>query len=133
MHHESQIYTLINISYLTDTKKGTCKLVTPKSTLNIIWSIQQYPMERPGIPGSPFSVEVYYTIFDKDSHGLTKSNYNSLTGNFIYQINSGTLPKYSELGIPFGTYTSIATSNDTKCNKKIMIILTEFASKLIIS
>jgi len=132
--YSSNIFTITNVSY--NQNKGVSKLLSPCSSYNsnlfLIWSIDEYPAETLGMPGSPFTVKVKYTIFDKKYNGLTKSNYNSINGSFVYQIYSGTLPKYSNLGIPFGTYISNGISCDTDYNKKIMIILNETSSKLII-
>lgn len=133
MNSQSNIYTITNVSYVPIQRKGTAKLTSPcSSNMRLIWCVNEYPMDVLGMPGSPYTIQVEYTIFDKNLPNPTKSNYNSIQGSFVYQIASGTLPKYSELGIPYGTYTSMGMSCDADFNKKIMIILTETSLKLIV-
>ena len=132
--HESLIYTIGNINYFPLLKKGSARLIAPNlSELHMVWSVTEYPIESPIMPGAPFGVEIWYTIFDTKNTSVYKTNFNSVTGNFLYHMHSGTLPKYTEMGIPVGTYVSIAGSNDVNCNKKIAIILTDSTSRLIIN
>jgi len=126
----SQIYSIDSISLVSN--KGCAKLNSlkqePKPKLEIIWKITEFPIENQGMPGSPFTVKVNITIFDKSIY-LNKQ----LNGQFIYQIHSGTLTKYSKLGIPFGTFMFVASSTDYDLKSKIALTLTEESSKLIIS
>ncbi len=126
----SQIYSIDMINLINHV--GCAKLNPIKINLTqqlcLIWKITDYPMEHQGMPGSPYTVQVNLTIFDK-------TNYlnDLLIGQFIYHIHSGTLVKYSSLGIPYGTYIFSASSTEFDVKKKIMIILTEQSLKLIIS
>jgi hypothetical protein len=88
-------------------QKGTCVLESNKNNckFRMIWSIQNYPTELPSMPGAPYSVQVNFTIFDDNNI------VNSMSGLIIYKINTGTLPTYSDLGIPFGKYCSVAFNN----------------------
>ena len=108
MYSQSNIYTITNISYVPSQHKGSAKLISSSyckhsSNMRMIWSINEYPMDVQGMPGSPFTIQVQYTIFDANSSNQTKSNYNSIKGSFVYRMASGTLPRYSDLGIPYGT------------------------------
>jgi hypothetical protein len=131
--HESLIYSINKINFSEEIRKGIARLQGLNSDLNIVWSIVNFPMEVPGMPGAPFAIQVNYTIFDKTTISPIKMNYNSYSGSFIFEINSGTLPKYSDLGIPIGTYISMAKSNTSKSNRNITIILTETSAKLFIN
>jgi hypothetical protein len=126
---DSKIYTIANINYLNNQHKGIAKLSSSK---RLIWSITEYPVETLGMPGSPYLIQVSYTLINKKYSNQHKRNFSSISGSFVYQISSGTLPHLSELGIPFGTYLSLGRSDNIEFNKKIMIILTENSSKLII-
>jgi hypothetical protein len=71
----------------------------------MIWSIQNYPNELPSMPGSPYPVQVNFTIFDNSK------SVNSMSGVLVYKINGGVLVLYSDLGIPFGHFHSVAFNN----------------------
>ncbi len=131
--HESLIYSINNINFVAEIKKGIAKLQSENNNLNIIWNVSHYPMENEGMPGSPFPIQVNYTIFDKTTGSVNRRNYDSYSGSFIFQISSGTLPKYSDMLIPIGTYVSTAKSNIRKSNRNITMVLTETTAKLIIS
>jgi len=124
----SQIYSIDSINLVSN--KGCAKLnsLEPEPKLGIIWEITEFPIENQGMPGSPFTVTVNFTIFDKSIY-LN----NQLNGQFIYQVHSGTLTKYSKLGIPFGTYMFVTSSTDYNLKSKIALTLTEESSKIIIS
>jgi hypothetical protein len=108
--------------------KGTAlfTIFESSSSLVLIWQIENYPMETAEMPGSPYPVLVRYTL-------LNKKKLKSHTGNFIFEINSGTLQNYSKFGIPYGTYNSVAYSNNNGFEKKISLILTEETSNLIVA
>jgi hypothetical protein len=104
---------------------GTCHLVMKKSVCKMVWSVVNYPVEPPSMPGAPYPVLVSYTIF---SNTTCDNALNSQTGNFIYEINSGTLPNLSPLGIPYGFYKSVARHNKTlrpNESSKVIFNLTE--------
>jgi hypothetical protein len=58
-----------------------------------------------------------YTIFN--------DKLDSIGGEFIYQVHSGTLQNNSELGIPYGLYKSIGYSN-SKNNETHNVIFSLF-------
>ncbi len=128
----SQIYSINLINMVGS--KGCAKLVPvqtnssqPTSTLNLLWQIIEFPMEHQGMPGSPYTVQVNLTIFDKTNYLNTL-----LSGQIIYQIHSGTLINYSNLGIPYSTYTFILESNSSDKKFKAMLSLCD-TNKIIIS
>jgi hypothetical protein len=124
----SQIYSIESICLIES--KGCAKLspLKPSPQLNMIWDIKEFPVETQGMPGSLYTVQVNFTIFDKTSYIN-----NLLSGQFVYNINSGTLVKYSKLGIPFGIYMFGASSIEYDLKYKISLSLTEDSTKLIIS
>jgi len=127
----SQIYSIESINL--NGNKGCAKLNSldpskPVQQLSLVWEITEYPMEHPGMPGSPYTVKVDFTIFDK----INYSN-DLLIGQIIYQINSGTLVKYSELGIPYSTYMFVLDSGRDNSKFKVGLFLTEDSSKIIVT
>ena len=130
---KTEVCTITNVNFNHDSLTGTCKLVsstspstysskgtyTPSRGYIMIWSIQNYPMETTGMPGSPFSICVSWSISTKS--GSNDHSRNTISGQFVYQINSGTFPNFSELGIRFGEYFSIG--KNLKSNKKTKVLI----------
>ena len=81
---------------------GTCALTSPFSNYTMAYEVIVYPPKIP-MPGAPYPVKFRYTIYD--------DKLNSVTGEYILEINSGTLPNNCDLGIPFGEYKSLARGN----------------------
>ena len=105
---KTKYFTLENINWDPVNQAGTCKLDSKGHEYVMIWTIKNYPMEAP-MPGAPFSIQVNYTILRKNNRPNT--SFRSMSGVFVYQLNSGTLPNNSALGIPYGEYCSIARNN----------------------
>lgn len=84
---------------------GTCKLVSSSRNFTMAYEIITYPPAVP-MPGAPFPTKFRYTIY-KQCNGKIES----VTGEFIFQQSSGTLPNNCDLGIPFGEYKSLARDN----------------------
>lgn len=125
----SQIYSIDSVNLVGS--KGCAKLnpLDPSPTqLILLWEIIEYPMEHQGMPGSPYTTQVKITIFDK-----TNWSNNLFTGQIVYQTYSGTLVKYSKLGIPYSTYMFVLESSGFDAKFKAGLILTEGSSKLIVS
>jgi len=122
---KTEVCTITNVNFNHDSLTGTCKLVSSisPSTYIMIWSIQNYPMETTGMPGSPFSICVSWSISTKS--GSNDHSRNTISGQFVYQINSGTFPNFSELGIRFGEYFSIGTNLKSNKKTKVLIKLNE--------
>jgi hypothetical protein len=89
----------------------------------MIWSIQNYPMETAGMPGSPYSIQVSWSISAKS--GSNDHARNAISGKFVYSVNSGTFPNFSELGIRYGEYLSIGTNLKSDNKTKVLIKLNE--------
>jgi hypothetical protein len=109
---------------------GTCKLTYDDIHYFMTWSLTQFPTEVQSLPGSPIPIKVNYTIYgncDNKSDSL-----NSMSGEFIYKIPSGTLPNYSSLGIPFGTYNSLAYDNIDGNKLNISLCLNETYTEIAI-
>ncbi len=134
---KTEVCVISNVNFNHDSLTGTCKLVsstspstysskgtyTPSRGYNMVWSIQNYPMETAGMPGSPYSIQVSWSIsakFGSNDHGL-----NTISGQFIYSVNSGTFPNFSELGIRFGEYFSIGSNLKSDNKTKVLIKLNE--------
>jgi hypothetical protein len=101
-------FDIKDINFDATTQKGTCKLVNNKCNekLSMIWSIETYPTFLPSMPGAPYPLKLNLTIYDSECKPV-----NSMSGTIIYEINSGTLPAYSNLGVPFSCYKFVATNN----------------------
>lgn len=111
-------------------KLGVCQLKSDKvesSQYNMIWSVVDYPMEKP-IPGAPFPVKVVYSIERRPNKPHQSK---ILSGEFIYYINSGTLPQYNEMGLVAGSYTSYARYN--KNNEVYRVVINTDMMELVIS
>ncbi len=122
---KTEVCAISNVHFNHDTLTGTCKLVssTSPTTYVMIWSIQNYPIETTGMPGSPYSIKVSWSISTKsgsNDHGL-----NTISGQFVYSINSGTFPNFSELGIRYGEYFSIGTNLKSDNKTKVLVKLNE--------
>lgn len=129
----SKTFTVNNINFDTVENKGTAHLTAGYHHYILVWSIRTYPMEMPGAPGSPYPIIFSYTIFDKNNYYDEKSH-RSIRGEFIFEVNSGTLPNNSALGIPYGVYTSLARNNNYhRRDIHTEFILSENSSTIIFS
>jgi hypothetical protein len=102
-------FKIENVTFDASNNVGTCQLVSDKKNYIMIWKITDYPSVNP-IPGAlvPYLVEL--NIFDEYPSCYYKS-LKSISGKFVYEVNSGTLPIYSPLGIPYGNYINLLTNN----------------------
>ncbi len=117
--YETEVCQIDKINFLFESHNGTCQL---KSLLNIyqmVWTIENFPMETAGMPGSPYSVKFSFTIGIKTGENLDHA-LNSISGQFIYQVRSGTYPNFSPLGIRYGEY--FACGLDNKSGKLVKLI-----------
>jgi hypothetical protein len=97
MFAKKQYFDITQVNFDKPLGLGSCKLVSKCNNFKMVWSVRNYPMEQPGMPGSPHPVLVRYTIYDKN---------NLINGEFVYELPSGTLPYLSSVGIPYGVYKS---------------------------
>ena len=110
---------------------GTATLTHKCDILKMVWSITNYPTEFP-IPGSKYPIIVSYTIFNNVYSGGDKA-LKSISGQFIYELSSGTLPNYSNMKIPFGNYESIACNNKSDYFNYVLFKITHNAITVVIS
>ena len=121
---KTEICTIDNIHYDISSHNGTCRLTSDDNSYVMIWSITNYPIETSGLPGSPYPVKINYSIMKK-SNFMVDNALKSITGEFIYEINSGTLAHLSLLGIKYGIYHSCASNNKSGTETKILFNLLE--------
>ena len=119
----SKTFDIEGINFDVATQRGTCKLVSKHHEYVLIWSITSYPTETPSMPGAPYPLLVSYTIFDgKDK---CDKSLKSMSGRFVYELNSGTAPNNNSLGLPFGTYNSLAHNNNSHNSLSVFFCLVE--------
>jgi hypothetical protein len=83
---------------------GYCVLESPNKILGMNFNKSVLPYNS-GLIGAPYPTLFEYLIFDMNTDSTDKS-LNSLTGEFFFKQNAGTLPDYSGLLIPYGTYST---------------------------
>ena len=127
---KTRYYEITNINYDSSIKCGTAHLDSRHKNYYLIWSLKNYPMEVPIIPGALYPIQVNYTIFER----CVKENkmYNSISGNFVYEINSGILPNLNSIGIPFNIYKSIGRNNLNNLYVDVIFLVTEEPLEIII-
>ncbi len=115
----TEVCIIDKINFLSETGHGTSQLKSQENIFVMSWSVENFPMETAGMPGSPYPVKISFTICLKT--GL-KSDHalNSIYGQFMYSVNSGTYPNFSSLGIRYGEYFAIGTN--AKSGKQIRLI-----------
>lgn len=125
---KTRYFDIENINYDPLLRNGTCHIVCGNNTYVMIWNIRNYPVEAPEMPGAPYPVKFTYTIFDKDNKKCEDKSYRSLTGEFVYEIASGTLPVYNQLGLPYGVYFSLARNN--YCHNSVCVEFSLFENEM---
>lgn len=126
---KTRYYELDAINFDSSLHIGTCHLESHHHSYYLIWSISDYPTEAP-MPGASYPVKVEYSLFDKCKKNKTN---NSMSGQFIYELTSGTLPQLNAMGIPYGVYKSIARNNKTNSYVNIVFSLSEDPLEVIVS
>lgn len=121
---ETEICTIDKINYNHDSHIGTCKLISNTNTYVMSWEIIDFPMESSGMPGSPYPIKVSYNIGYK-SNGTNDDSLQSLSGQFIYEINSGTFPNLSLIGIRYGQYYTCSSNNKNGQINNILFNISE--------
>ncbi len=122
------------INFNSCERKGTCELKTKHMNYTMIWVIQEYPMEVPGMPGAPFPLKLSYTIFQhRDTSGCGNDvSFKSVSGEFVFEINSGTLPDFNQIGIPHGKYYTIAKNNYCQHMTPLLFCLSNEHMKILV-
>ena len=103
-YKKKRYFDISMVNFDSTNMNGTCKLNYDDTVYHMVWQIEQYPAEVP-MPGAPQPYVVVYTIYNDCKK--------SMTGRIQYNINSGTLPNYCDMGIVKGKYLSIAHNNVT--------------------
>jgi len=78
--------------------------------------------------GAPYPIEVSYTIFKKSSLKQEKS----LSGRFVYEINTGTIPQLNSMGVPYGVYKTIGHNNMNNLSLDVILSFSEEPLEIII-
>jgi hypothetical protein len=110
---KTKYFDIENVNFDNLLNMGTCLLKSKHHKYYMIWTVRNYPAQLPSMPGSPHPVLCSYTIFDKDHHGHHKS-FDSFSGEFVFDINSGTPPNFNQLGLPNGEYKTLGRDNNCK-------------------
>jgi hypothetical protein len=109
---ETKVCVIENINYSIESGRGTCKLKSPSDNYFMTWDVVKYPMENEGMPGSPYPIKFSFTIGQKNK--LQQNHVtNSISGQLIYEVNSGTFLNLSPMGIGYGDYYVCAFNNKT--------------------
>jgi len=118
---KTRYFDIENVNFDPVLKSGTCLLKSKRKCYNMIWTLNDYPTELPNMPGAPYPVLCTYTIFDK--HNCFHSSAESMSGEFVYQVNSGTPPPNNTLGLPYGKYPSLAEDNNCHKHYNVRLLL----------
>jgi hypothetical protein len=124
---KTKYYKVQKVNFDQVLNVGTAHLKS-KHHLLIIWSIKNYPTEEQ-IPGSPYPIKVELTVFKKHKHcGSLKS----MSGEFVFQLNSGTLPDLNSMGLPNGEYKFLVRSNNKDFSRKAELCMHDNYYELIL-
>ena len=126
---KTKYFDIEKINFDQSLNTGTAHLESNCSHLIIIWSIKNYPTEEQ-MPGSLYPIKVELTIFKKHKHHF--KSLKSLSGEFVFELNSGTLPQFNALGLPDGEYQCIARLNNEDCYKHVTLSLIDGSYEVII-
>ncbi len=127
---KTKYYDVEKINFDQSLNVGTAHLVSKCDHLLILWSIRNYPMEDQ-LPGSPYPVKVEFTIFKKHKHHF--KSLKSMSGEFVFELNSGTLPQFNLMGLPDGEYECVARLNNKDYTKNVILSLIDGTYEVIIN
>ena len=137
---------IVNTNYNQEFGTGTGTLVGScnQEQALIIFSLEIYPPISAGgqvvinALGGPYPTKFSYTIFKKNepSHssccGHTEDKFtNAVSGAGVYILNAGVFQPRSNIGLPLGTYKSIARSDKTEHTVDVTFELTAHKSIII--
>lgn len=125
---KTKYYKVKKVNFDQVLNVGTAHLKS-KCHLLILWSIKNYPTEEP-IPGSPYPVKVELTVFEKHDHCASLK---SMSGEFIFELNSGTLPQLNSMGLPNGEYKFLVRSNNKDFSRKAILSMCDNYYELILN
>jgi hypothetical protein len=127
---KTKYYKVEKVNFDQVLNVGTAHLKSKCHNLLILWSVKNYPTECQ-MPGSPYPVMVELTIFKKHRHHC--KSLKSMSGEFVFELNSGTLPTLNSMGLPDGEYQFLARFNNKDCSRKIVLSMLEDCYELIIN
>ena len=130
---KTKYYKIHKINFDQDLNVGTAHLKSKCHNLLILWSIKNYPTECQS-PGSPYPVTVEVTILKKHYHHHHLKCLKSMSGEFVFELNSGThQPQLNSMGLPDGEYQFLARFNDEECSRKVCLYMINECHELIIT
>jgi hypothetical protein len=124
---KTKYYKVKKVNFDQVLNVGTAHLKS-KCHLLILWSIKNYPTEEQ-IPGSPYPIKVELTVFKKHDHCCSLK---SMTGEFVFELNSGTLPTLNSMGLPNGDYKFLIKSNNKDFSRKAVLSMCDNYYELIL-
>jgi hypothetical protein len=123
---KTKYYKVKKVNFDQVLNVGTAHLKS-KCHLLVLWSIKNYPTEEQ-MPGSPYPIKVEVTIVKKHHDHHLKS----MSGEFVFELNSGTLPQLNSMGLPDGEYHFLARFNNRECSRKVCLSMNNGCNELII-
>lgn len=112
---KTRYFEVDNVNYDPVLKMGTCLLSSKHHKYIMCWTVRNYPPELPSMPGAPYPILCSYTIFEKEKNQGYHRGLDSMSGEFVFELNSGTLPNFNLLGLPSGEFRSMG--RDNKCEE----------------
>ncbi len=127
---KTEVCVIENINYSIESGRGTCRLRSPSNVYFMIWNVENYPMETEGMPGSPYPIKFSFTIGQQNTLQQNHTS-NSISGQLIYKVSSGTFQNLSPLGIRYGDYYVCATNNKTGSIINLLFKISEYTGNLV--
>jgi hypothetical protein len=127
--------TVLNIDQINlEGANGTCRLtsVINNAVFRMIWSIENYPMHVPSMPGSPFPILVNFNIYQYDCHPTSDKSLKGIKGSFVFEQASGTFPNNCPLGFPYGIYYALGRNHKSCCDAGVLFSLNEGNMEIIL-
>lgn len=128
---KTKYYKVEKVNFDQVLNVGTAHLKSKCHNFLILWSIKNYPTECE-MPGSSYPLKVELTLFKKHKQHCLKSH-KSMTGEFVFELNSGTLPQLNSMGLLDGDYQFLARFNNKDCSRKICLSLVDNCYELVIN
>ncbi len=126
---KTKYYKVKKVNFDQVLNVGTAHLKS-KCHLLVLWSIKNYPTEEQ-IPGSPYPVKVELTLFKK--HNNHCKSFKSMSGEFVFELNSGTLPQLNSMGLPDGEYKFLTRSNNKDFSRTVVLCMSNNYYELIVN
>lgn len=127
---KTKYYDIEKINFDQNLNNGTAHLISKCRHLLILWSIKNYPSEEP-LPGARYPIKVEFTLFKKHKHHF--KSLKSMSGEFVFELKSGTSQQFNLMGLPDGEYQCVARLNNTDCSKNVILSLIDGSYEVIIN